>query len=74
MKYGMYASRALVALLAALTFAPVSVYARDAEPVARTKPVIDHAQQHEKVARREHEHHHRAAHHDQRAHKQAQPR
>jgi hypothetical protein len=57
MKYRKHAGRGLFALLAALTLAPISAYARDPEPVARTKPVIDHAQPHKKVARAEHEQH-----------------
>jgi len=63
----------LVALWAALALAPVAAYAHDTEPVARTKPVIDHAYPAKRVshaARDHHEAHHQDAHH----HRQCAPK
>ncbi len=65
----------LLSLLAVLVLLPVSAYARDldareqnAEPVARTKPVIDQplAKKHAPHAHRGHDH---DAHHKHAAHK-----
>jgi hypothetical protein len=63
-----HSSWGLLSLLAALTLAPLSAYARDTpEPVARTKPVIDQPHQQKKVARHAHDTHH---HHEKQKHQQ----
>lgn len=58
MKYSKSSGLGLLSLLAALAIAPLA-QARDAEPIARTKPVIDQPLAHKQAMHRSHEAHHK---------------